>query len=102
MIQSSSQVDAIDKPAAYRDGIVAAVMTAVASASLVETSDGGAKVAVMMSGEIVDALMTIQAALAATSPSASTPTALRSKRDPSKKIPSCDPRSKFTPWTRRI
>jgi hypothetical protein len=100
MIQSFSQVDAIDKPAAYRDGIVAAVMTAVASASLVETSDS-AKVAVMMSGEIVDALMTIQAALAATSPSASTPTALRSKRDPSKKIPSCDPRS-FTSWARRI
>jgi hypothetical protein len=49
MIQSFSQVDAIDKPAAYRDGIVAAVMTAVASASLVETSDS-AKVAVMMSG----------------------------------------------------
>jgi hypothetical protein len=61
---------------AYLDRISAAVIRAIIQASMCVGSDGK-RTAVLMSGEIVDALWTIQAALLATSPSAATPTELR-------------------------
>jgi hypothetical protein len=112
MTRSSSKVDAIDKSAACGHRIVAAVLRAIVDASMVEASDD-AKVAVMMSGEIVDAMMTIKplwwrphrahprqrrCAIFATN----SPSGFSAKRGRSKKIPSFDPRSKFTPLVRRI
>src|ERR1700731_559637 len=65
-----------DQAHGHRESILAAVTGAIVEASIRKASDGQ-RVAVLLSSEIIDALLTVQASLLATSPSASSPTALR-------------------------
>jgi hypothetical protein len=65
-----------DQAHAYQERILAAVTDAIVEASIRKASDGQ-RVAVLLSAEIVDALVTVQASMLATSPSASSPTSLR-------------------------
>jgi hypothetical protein len=64
----------------YKDRILNAVTDAIFCASLTTASDG-TRVATLMSGEILDALLTIQTAVVATSPHVSSPTKLRKFAD---------------------
>jgi hypothetical protein len=54
---------------AYHDRIAAAVIEAIFKTVICQASDGS-RVAVLMSGEIIDALVSIQASVLATAPSA--------------------------------
>jgi hypothetical protein len=60
----------------YKNKILTALTEALFKASVIEASDG-TKAAVFMSGEILDAVLTIASTMLATSPSAASPTALR-------------------------
>ena len=65
----------------YRDRVRNAVFLAIVEVSLCETPNLGSRTAVLLSGEIIDALTTVMAQILATMPSVAKPSDLRSYCD---------------------